>query len=96
MDSLLKLLPAGDLADFLFEVLQDGDPVAIRGSKATQIVDFLAALDTEGNAAGVAALSHEQRRHRPHRGGGGAPAPMRIPGPAKRSSRLLFPGKRTR
>ncbi len=54
MDSLLKLLPAGDLADFLFEVLQDGDPVAIRGSKATQIVDFLAALDTEGNAAGVA------------------------------------------
>jgi len=53
MDALSKLLPAGDLAAFLFEVLQDGDPVAIRGSKAVQILDFLAGLTTGGIAAGV-------------------------------------------
>lgn len=54
MDALSKLLPADELAAFLFEVLQDGDPVAIRGSKAVQILDFLAGLTTEGMAAGVA------------------------------------------
>ena len=54
MDAFSKLLPAEELASFLFEVLQDGDPVAIRGSKAVQILDFLAGLGTEGIAAGVA------------------------------------------
>ena len=54
MDALSKLLPADELAAFLFEVLQDGDAVAIRGPKAVQIIDFLAGLDTEGIAAGVA------------------------------------------
>ena len=54
MDALLKLLPADELAEFLFEVLQDGDAVAIRGPKAVQIIDFLAGLDTEGIAAGAA------------------------------------------
>ena len=54
MDALLQLLPAEELAAFLFEVLQDGDPVAIRGSKAVQILHFLAELDTEGIAAAVA------------------------------------------
>ena len=54
MDALSKLLPADALAEFLFEVLQDGDAVAIRGPKAVQIIDFLAGLDTEGIAAGVA------------------------------------------
>ena len=54
MDAISKLLPADELAEFLFEVLQDGDPVAIRGPKAVQIVDFLAGLDTGGIAAGVA------------------------------------------
>ena len=54
MDALSKLLPAEELAAYLFVVLQDGDPVAIRGSKAVQILGFLAGLDTEGIAAGVA------------------------------------------
>ena len=54
MDALSKLLPADELAEFLFAVLQDGDAVAIRGPKAVQIVGFLAGLDTEGIAAGVA------------------------------------------
>ena len=54
MDALSKLLPTDELAEFLFAVLQDGDAVAIRGPKAVQIVGFLAGLDTEGIAAGVA------------------------------------------
>ena len=54
MDALSKLLPADELAEFLFAVLQDGDAVAIRGPKAVQVVGFLAGLDTEGIAAGVA------------------------------------------
>ena len=54
MDALSKLLPADELAEFLFAVLQDGEAVAIRGPKAVQIIDFLAGLDTEGIAAGVA------------------------------------------
>ena len=54
MDALSKLLPAEEVAKFLFEVLQDGDPVAIRGPKAVQIVEFLAGLAAEGIAAGVA------------------------------------------
>ena len=54
MDALSKLLPGGELAAFLFEVLQDGDPVAIRGSKAVQILDFLAGLEAEEVAAKVA------------------------------------------
>ena len=51
-----KLLPTDELAEFLFEVLQDGDAVAIRGPKAVpgEIIGFLAGLDTEGIAAGVA------------------------------------------
>lgn len=53
MDALAKLLPSDVLAGFLFEVLQDGDPVSIRGSKAVQILDFLAGLETEGAAAPV-------------------------------------------
>ena len=54
MDALAKLVPAEELAAFLFEVLQDGDPVAIRGSKAVQVLDFLAGLTTGKTAAGVA------------------------------------------
>lgn len=54
MDALAKLLPDGELAAFLFEVLQDGDPVAIRGAKAVQILDFLAGLEAERVAAPVA------------------------------------------
>lgn len=53
MDALSKLLPAEEVASFLFEVLQDGDPVALRGPKAVQIVEFLAGLAVEGIAAGV-------------------------------------------
>ena len=54
MDALSQLVPAEELATFLFEVLQDGDPVAIRGPKAVQLVEFLAGLAAEGIAAGVA------------------------------------------
>lgn len=54
MDALAKLVPAEELAAFLFEVLQDGDPVAIRGSKAVQVLDFLAGLGAGGLATGVA------------------------------------------
>jgi len=53
-DALWKLVPGGELAAFLFEVLQGGGPVGIRGSKAVQILDFLAGLETEEIAAGVA------------------------------------------
>ncbi len=54
IDALSHLLPADELAAFLFEVLADGDPVAIRGAKAVQIVDFFGGLEAEGVAAGVA------------------------------------------
>jgi HEAT repeat protein len=54
MDALSTLLTAEELAAFLFEVLQDGDPVAIRGSKAVQVLDFLGGLETDGLAPGVA------------------------------------------
>ena len=54
MDALSELIPGDQLADFLFEVLSEGDPVAIRGAKAVQILDFLAGLKTRGVPAGVA------------------------------------------
>lgn len=54
MDALRELLPAEDLAAFLLEVLQDGDPVVIRGPKAAQILEFLAAVEAGSAAAGIA------------------------------------------
>lgn len=54
MDALRELLPADDLAAFLLEVLQDGDPVLIRGPKAAQILEFLAGVEAESAAAGIA------------------------------------------
>lgn len=54
MDALRELLPAEDLAAFLLEVLQDGDPVVIRGPKAAQILEFLAAVEAASAAAGIA------------------------------------------
>ena len=54
MDALGELLAAGELAEFLFGVLAAGDPVAIRGAKAAQILEFLAGLEAEGVPAGVA------------------------------------------
>ena len=53
-DALSELLPAGELAALLFEVLAEGDPVAIRGAKAVQILDFLAGLEAPGVSAAVA------------------------------------------
>ena len=47
MDALRELMPPEALAAFLFEVLSDGDPVAIRGPKAVQILEFLASVEAE-------------------------------------------------
>ena len=54
MDALRELLPGAELQRFLFEVLADGDPVAIRGPKAAQILEFLAGVEAGGVPAGVA------------------------------------------
>lgn len=54
MDALGELLPPDDLAGFLLQVLKDGDPVTIRGPKAAQIVEFLAGVEAESAAAGIA------------------------------------------
>ncbi len=54
ISALGALLPAEELAEFLFSVLEGGDPVAIRGPKAVQILEFLASLEAEGVPAGVA------------------------------------------
>ncbi len=54
MDALGELLPPEELARFLLGVLADGDPVAIRGAKATQILEFLAGVSAAGVAAGIA------------------------------------------
>ena len=47
MDALSKLLSPEELVRFLGDVLQDGDPVAIRGSKAVQILNFLGGITSE-------------------------------------------------
>lgn len=54
MDALGQLMSEDSFADFLFGVLEDGDPVTIRGSKAVQILDFLTEVKTPASAAGVA------------------------------------------
>lgn len=54
MDALGELLSARELAEFLLDALAEGDPVAIRGAKAAQILEFLAGVEAEGVPAGVA------------------------------------------
>ncbi len=54
MDALGELLSPDELAEQLLEVLQDGDPVAIRGGKAVQILGFLAGIESDKAAAGLA------------------------------------------
>ena len=54
MEALRGLLPEDELADFLFTVLGDGDPVMIRGPKAVRILDFLAGLTVPGAATNAA------------------------------------------
>ncbi len=54
MEALKALLPEDELADFLFTVLGDGDPVMIRGPKAVRILDFLADLPVPGAARNAA------------------------------------------
>ncbi len=53
MDALGELVSPDALAEQLLEVLQDGDPVAIRGGKAVQIVGFLAGIESNRVAAGL-------------------------------------------
>ncbi len=53
MDALAELVPRDDLADILLDVLQDGDPVAIRGGKAVQILRFLGETESALVAPGL-------------------------------------------
>ena len=53
IDALKKLMPKDELVRFLFEVLAEGDPVRIRGEKATQILSALTTLDDPGVVEGV-------------------------------------------
>lgn len=53
IDALKRLLPKEKLVPFLFELLSEGDPVRIRGDKATQILAALSNLDTSEVVEGV-------------------------------------------
>jgi len=53
IDALKKLLPKEKLVPFLFETLSEGDPVRIRGEKATQILEALSRLENPEIVPGV-------------------------------------------
>ncbi len=53
MEALRALIPDSELAEFLFSVLGDGDPVTIRGPKAAQIIDFVSGLPVPGVGEGL-------------------------------------------
>ncbi len=53
IDALKRLVPKDKLIPFLLEVLSEGDPVHIRGEKATQIVSALESLDRPEIVAGM-------------------------------------------
>ena len=53
IDALKRLVTTDKLIPFLLEVLNEGDPVHIRGEKATQIVSALENLNQPGIVEGV-------------------------------------------
>ncbi len=53
IQALEKLQPTDELVRFLFEILHEGDPVYIRGEKATQILKALESLDHPSIVEGV-------------------------------------------
>ena len=53
IDALKQTLPKDALIPFLFETLKEGDPVQIRGAKATQILQALQSLDDPSVVDGV-------------------------------------------
>lgn len=53
IDALAELQPKEKLIPFLFDLLKEGDPVYVRGEKATQILSALQELDDPAIVAGV-------------------------------------------
>ena len=53
VDALSALRPDEEVAPFLIEILQEGDPVHIRGEKACQIIKVLEGMSVEGVVEGV-------------------------------------------
>jgi HEAT repeat protein len=53
IDALGELVPKEQLIPFLFDLLKEGDPVYIRGEKATQILSALEEFDDPTIVAGV-------------------------------------------
>jgi len=53
IDALEQLIPRDALVPFLFDILSEGDPVHIRGEKATQIIKALENLDDPDVVVGV-------------------------------------------
>lgn len=53
IDALEELVPRDELVPFLFEILSEGDPVRIRGEKATQILKALEDADDPEVVTGV-------------------------------------------
>jgi HEAT repeat protein len=53
IQALEKLQTTDELVEFLFEILHEGDPVYIRGDKATQILKALESLDHPSIVEGV-------------------------------------------
>jgi HEAT repeat protein len=53
IDALAELVPKEELIPFLFDLLKGGDPVYIRGEKATQILSAFEAFDDPSIVTGV-------------------------------------------
>jgi HEAT repeat protein len=53
IQALEKLQPTDEVVRYLFEILAEGDPVHIRGEKATQILKALETLDDPSVVEGV-------------------------------------------
>jgi HEAT repeat protein len=53
IDALSALRPDEEVAPFLIEILQEGDPVHIRGDKASQLITALEEMKVDGVLEGV-------------------------------------------
>jgi len=55
IDALTALRPDEEVAPFLIEILHEGDPVHIRGDKASQLINALEGMKVKGVVEGVIA-----------------------------------------
>ena len=53
IDALSALRPDEEVVPFLVEILQEGDPVHIRGEKASQLINALEQMKVEGVVEGI-------------------------------------------